>query len=87
MGLRDGMRRETARIKGRLRDNMKILCSGNVLKYIKANLKKSLNNERDRVSTGHLLPPNEASSIRIGLHQIELLAKGSITNNPNYFQD
>ena len=36
---------------------------------------KSPNNEGDRVPTGHLLSPNEASSTRIGLYLIELLAK------------
>lgn len=36
---------------------------------------KSPSSEGDRSSTGHLLSPNEASSIKLWLHLIELLAK------------
>ena len=48
------------------------------------------NNGGDRAPTGHLLSPNEASSPKIGLHIIELLAKGipwESPNNTSYFQD
>ena len=41
---------------------------------------KSPNNRGDRIPTGHLWPLNEASSTRIGLPVIELLAQGSNGN-------
>lgn len=37
---------------------------------------KLLSNKGDRDLAGHQLSPNEASSLRTGLHLIELLAKG-----------
>ena len=43
---------------------------------------KSPNNGGDRVPTGHLLSPNEASSTGTALHSIELLAKGVSWNSP-----
>ena len=44
---------------------------------------KSTNNEVDKVPTGHLLTPNEASNKRTVLHLIELLAKGALQESPN----
>lgn len=41
---------------------------------------KLLNNESNMVPTGHLLPPEETSSTRIGLCLIKLLAKGTHRN-------
>jgi hypothetical protein len=37
----------------------------------------------DIVPTGHLLSPMEASSTGVGLHLIELLAKGALCESPN----
>ena len=37
----------------------------------------------DRVPSGNLLSPNESSSIRTGLHPIELLTKSVLRNSPN----
>lgn len=53
---------------------------------------KMPNNGIDRDLARHLLSPNEASSTRIGLHLIELLAKSQQTtqeysNNPGCCQD
>lgn len=54
-------------------------CSKNFLKYMKAILIKSPNNERERVPTGHLLTPNEASST-----EAVFWAKGVPWKSPNY---
>ena len=51
---------------------------------------KSTRNEVDRVPTGHLLTPNEASNKRTVLHLVELLAKGALQespNNPSSYED
>ena len=51
---------------------------------------RSPSNGGDRVPTGHLLSPNEASSTRIGSHPIKLLAKAvplKSPNNPGCCQD
>jgi hypothetical protein len=51
---------------------------------------KSSNNRRHRVPIGHLLSSNEAPYTGIGLHLIELLAKGGpvgIPNNSSCCQD
>ena len=44
---------------------------------------KLTNNEENRAPTGYLLLPNEASSTGIGLHLIELLAKGISWESPD----
>lgn len=41
------------------------------------------NNNGDRITNGHLLSANKASSTRFGLHIIELLAKGAPWESPN----
>lgn len=51
---------------------------------------KSLNKggNRNKATTGHLLSPNEDSSIKIGSHLIELLTKEvpcEYPNNPSCF--
>lgn len=61
---------ETARIEQHLRDGMEIYFSVNFSIYMKAILKDSLNNEGDRVPTGHLMSQKEAFSTRIELYPV-----------------
>lgn len=83
---------ETVRIEGHLRGGKETQCNGNFLKYMKASLglMKSLRSLGDRMPTGNLLLPNEASGYGTGLYLIELLAKGipwASPNNSGCFQD
>jgi hypothetical protein len=52
-------------------------------KYMKVTLMKSPNNEDDKVTTGHLFSPSDASSTVTGLHPLELLAKEVSWKSPN----
>ena len=68
---------ETSESEGHLRDDMETYCSGNSLNiYMNVILLRSSDNGRDRVSTGHLLPPNKASSNETELHSVALLDIG-----------
>jgi hypothetical protein len=85
LGLREEMWVDMAGIGGHLRNDMETYCNENFLKHTEVILMKSLNNEGDRALVDHLLSPNEASSRRIELNSIKLLAKGS-HGNPQTIQ-
>lgn len=42
---------------------------------------KTCSNEGNEVSTGHFLLPGEASTVRIWLHSVKLLARGGSDEN------
>lgn len=56
------------------RGGIRTQCNGHILKYIKATLIKSPNNEGHRVPIRHHLPPNLSSSMRTGLMQVRYRA-------------
>lgn len=70
-------------IEVHLRDGMKTYHTGNFLKYMKVNLRRSPINGGHGVPIGHLLSPNESSNSGTGFHSIELLAKGVPWKSPN----
>lgn len=74
--LREVMLGETVGMTMHFRDDLETSAL-ETLSYMKVILMGCSNNGKDRIPAGHFLLPNEASSTKMSLHSMQLLAKGA----------